>query len=365
MQKETNRQILVDAREFTTGRLTGIGRVIEGLIDALAESDSVDKIILAVFDPKAIPWRLRNRQKIEAERVPASFLKSEKALSNLSKDGMKLFISPYPKLPLFGVHCRTVNMIHDVLDLTHPAYRRRIKALFDGYRLKKALRSADLTWYVSSWSLEETNRYAGFTGNDARVRYNGLDDTFTPNKGKNEEETLDKYQLKPGYVLSLSNGLPHKNLGVILEIVDQVKRKIVFAGVPAKNQPHWKSKYPGARNIWINYVAEEDLPAILRGAFCLLQPSTAEGYGYPPLEAMACGIPAIVSDIPVLRETTGGNGLLADPGNPASWLDAIESLEETNLYHEKINRGLNWTKAFRGRSAWTKHIADIEELMYY
>ena len=63
---------------------------------------------------------------------------------------MKPFLNPYPKLPLFGVHCPSINMIHDVLDLTHPAYKGRIKILFDGYRLKRALIKADLTWYVLS-----------------------------------------------------------------------------------------------------------------------------------------------------------------------------------------------------------------------
>lgn len=366
IEEITFRNVLVDAREFTLGRLTGIGRVIEGLIDALTESDAVDKIILAVFNPKAIPFKLKDREKIEPKKVPAFFLKSKKALSSLSKDGIKLFIRPYPKLPLlFELHCLAINMIHDVLDLTHPAYRKRIKAFFDAYRLKKALKRADLTWYVSSWSLEETNRYAASTGNNAKVKHNGLDDTFTPNKGKNDEETLAKHQLKPGYVLALGNGLPHKNLGVIIEVTDQVRRKVVFAGVSMKYQKYWRLKYPKTSSIWISHVTQEDLSAIIRGAFCLVQPSTAEGYGYPPLEAMACGIPAIVIDIPVLKETTGENGLLADPCDPSSWMDAIDSLEEANLYHVKINQGLNWTKAFKGRSAWTKHIADIEELMYY
>jgi glycosyltransferase involved in cell wall biosynthesis len=363
MLKTLNRRILVDVREFTPRRLTGIGRVLEGLIDALAESNSVDNIILAVFGLNAIPLKLRERKKIESREVPASFLKSEMALSDLSKDKIKLFISPYPKFPLFGVYCPKINMIHDVLDLTHPAYKKRIKALFDGYRLRKALRAADCTWYVSSWSLEETRKYAGFVGENPKVRYNGIDESFTPTKKENEDKILDKYQLRPGYVLVLGNGLPHKNLGMILEIANQVKRDIVFAGVLMKNQAHWKSRYPEARTIWISHVAEEDLSAIIRGAFCLVQPSTAEGYGYPPLEAMACGIPAVVSNIPVLKETTGGNALLADPVDPSAWLDAIRSLEKPDHHQLLVHKGLNWVERYKGRSAWRKHISDIEQMM--
>jgi glycosyltransferase involved in cell wall biosynthesis len=361
--KTLNRRILVDAREFTPGRLTGIGRVLEGLVDALTESNSVENIILAISELNAIPLKLRARKKIEPREVSASFLKSEMALSDLSKDDIRLFISPYPKLPLFGTYCPKINMIHDVLDLTHPAYRKRIRVLFDGYRLRKALRAADRTWYVSSWSLEETRKYAGFIGENPKVRYNGIDETFTPIKKENEDEILDKNKLRPGYVLALGNGLPHKNLAVILEIANQFKRDIVFAGVMMKNQTHWKSRYPEARPTWITHVKQEELPPIIRGAFCLVQPSTEEGYGYPPLESMACGIPTIVSDIPVLRETTGGNALLADPMNPSAWLDAIRSLEKPDHYKLLVHKGLNWVGRYKGRSAWAKHISDIEEMM--
>ena len=361
--KTTSRKMLVDAREFTPRRLTGIGRVIEGLVDALTESNTVDKIILAVFDPTIVPPGLKNRRKIEMKKVPSSFFKSEMALSNLSREGINLFLSPYPKLPFFGIHCLSINMIHDVLDLTHPAYRRRIKVVFDGYRLKRALRQADLTWYVSSWSLDETKRFAGFTGNNPKVRFNGIDETFTPKGAQNEEEIFAKYRLEPGFILAVGNGLPHKNLGAVLEIADQVRREFVFVGVSKENQIRWKSRYPKAKAIWISHVTQEDLPTIIRKAFCLVQPSTEEGYGYPPLEAMASGVAAIVSNIPVLVETTGRCTLTADPYDPRTWLEAMEALENESVYQERAERGLKWVKPLRGRKGWQRHVSDIENLI--
>ena len=74
-------KILIDAREFVVGKLTGIGRVIECLVDVLAESNSVENIILAVFEQNAVPSKLKNRQKIRTKNVSASFLKSEKILN--------------------------------------------------------------------------------------------------------------------------------------------------------------------------------------------------------------------------------------------------------------------------------------------
>jgi len=362
LNKGIDKQILVDGREFTPRRLTGIGRVIEGLINALAERDTV-KIILAVFDPDAVPSRLKNRQRIKIKKVPASFLKSERALSVLTRDKISLFFSPYPKLPLFGTHCHTINMVHDVLDLTHPAYKKRIKTFFDSFRLKRALQKSDLTWYVSNWSLEETRKYAGFTGKNPRVRYNGIDEKFTPNRGDNDFRILEKYRIKPDYILVLGNGLPHKNLGVLLEITHELNKQMVFAGVSTKNQAYWRSRYPGEKAVWISHIQDQDLPSIIRGAYCLAQPSTMEGYGYPPLEAMACGVPTVVSDIPVLKETTGDCALTADPVKPWNWLAAINSLENQDLYQLQKRKALDWTESLRGKSAWAKHISDIKEMI--
>ena len=117
--------------------------------------------------------------------------------------------------------------------------------------------------------------------------------------------------------------------------------------------------YPEAEAIWVSHVQEEDLPAILRNAFCLAQPSTAEGYGYPPLEAMACGVPAVISDISVLIETTGGCALTADPSDAARWLELIGRLEEKAFHDAQVEKGLEWIGPLQGAGAWDNHVADI------
>ena len=157
--------------------------------------------------------------------------------------------------------------------------------------------------------------------------------------------------------------MPHKNLAAVLEIADQVRRDFVFVGVSKKNQVRWTSRHPEARAIWINHVTQEDLPAVMRGAFCLVQPSTEEGYGYPPLEAMACGVPAVVSNIPVLVETTGRCGLTADPYDSNTWKEAVDTLEDKSIYQEQVMKGLEWVEPLRGRNGWQKHVSDIEGIL--
>lgn len=356
------RNVLIDGREFVQGRKTGIGRVLEGLVDSLAVTHFAGKIFLAVQNAGSVPLKLKGFENIHLEIIPRSFLASEKALSNLTEKA-DLHISPYPKLPIFGCHCPCIHTIHDVLDLTHPVYKKRFKVFFDTYRLKKALNKANLTWYDSSWSMQETKRLVRFAGRSPRVRFPGISDRFRSSKNGPEDQVISKYGLDSGYILVIGNGLPHKNLGVLLSISDQISGKLVFAGVAQKNQSLWNKQYPNAKAKWIEYVDDEHLPALISGAFCLAQPSTAEGYGYPPLEAMACGVPAVVSDIPVLNETTEGNALVATTSDAQSWIDAFRALENKNLYRDQVNKGLQWVKPLLGRKGWNKHLADIKELL--
>ena len=362
-EKQPIRRILVDAREFADSRLTGIGRVLEGLVSALAETNIVSDILLAVGAAHSLPFRLQDLSKAKTVQLPLSFLKSEKVLSDLTRNNIDLFISPYPKLPLFGCYAKAAHIIHDILDLTHPAYKKRLKVYFDGWRLKKALKRADLTWYDSIWSQKETRKFAGRIGKRPRVRYPGIDDAFSPEKSLDDEAALERYSLEPGYVLVIGNGLPHKNLGVILEVMDRIPRKIVFVGVQDKNRLYWKSRYPGESATWISHVQEGDLPSLVRAAFCLAQPSTAEGYGYPPLESMACGVPAIVSNIPVLFETTGSIALYADPYDPRLWMESFNALERDEVRRAQVEKGLKWVEPLKGSRGWQGHISDIEELV--
>jgi len=355
--------LIVDAREFREKRMTGIGRVLLGLISAMVEKKIFNRVLLTVTDRRFIPFRLTESDVIVSEYVPKSFLRAEKFLTNMTKNSNRIYLSPYPKLPLFGCHCPAVHIIHDVLDLTHDHYRKRTKAIFDKIRLKMALKRADLTWYDSLWSMEETEKLTGFTGKKPRVRYLAISEKFNPENETDKEAVLYQYGLQPGYILILGNGLPHKNLEVVLRISKEMKRKLVFVGVTSKNQAYWKIRCPDADAVWIEYVEEEQLTRIIKSAFCLAQPSTDEGYGYPPLEAMACGIPTVVSKIPILIETTGGNSFQANPSDPKQWLEAFAALEDLETHTEYSEKGLKWVEAFRGRKGWRHHVNDIAELL--
>lgn len=337
--------------------------MLEGLVESVANSGIASEVCLAAYSKESIPLSLRRSQRLKIFELHESFLSSERALSGLTREKETVFVSPYPKLPLLGCYCVSVHTVHDILDLTHAAYRKRVKALFDAYRLKVALRKADLTWYDSVWSREETRRYFGSVGKNPRVRYPALSETFTPGGSGSGGEILQKHNLSPGYILALGNGKPHKNLGLLLSLSRHIHRELVFVGVPQQNRRYWASVHPNESAIWIEQVSEPDILILMQNAFCLAQPSTAEGYGYPPLEAMACGVPAVVSNIPVLVETTGGNAITVDPHKPQEWVDAFQALEDYTRNQAHVQRGFNWVVSLKGRKGWQGHISDLEDLL--
>lgn len=358
-----SRTILIDARELNANRISGIGRVLTGLIVALSESRIADRVELAAPSKTGFPEEVRDRKNIRIVEIRSPFVEFERTLSRMTRRDGNLYISPYPKLPLFGCHCRSIHTIHDVLDLTHFSYRKRIRRYFDLFRLRKALKSANITWYDSETSCVETQKLTGLSGADPRVRYPGIGGAFPGTPMGNREAVLNRYGLEKGYILILGNGLPHKNPGVLLKVSNQLKRDLVMVGVSIDRQRYWQRRFPQAGARWFEGIDEADLPTIVASAFALAQPSYAEGYGYPPLEAMACGTPAIVSRIPVLVETTGGNALTAHPDAPEDWLAAIKSLEDESLYRDYVKQGIEWVARFQGTEAWNPYISDIEELL--
>ncbi len=94
-------------------------------------------------------------------------------------------------------------------------------------------------------------------------------------------------------------------------------------------------------------VADEDLPAYYAGAACLVLPSHYEGFGFPPLEAMACGCPAIVSSAGALPEIAGDATLVVDPRDPPALAGAIELvLTDDAVRRELVDRGLRRARSF-------------------
>ena len=182
----------------------------------------------------------------------------------------------------------------------------------------------------------------------------GVTNIFKPSYQHDLHYVKEKYNLPEFYLLFAGRLNARKNIrGLIksLRFLDDKNISLVIVG-----EENWKA--PGIneilaqqeirkRIIFTGFVPDNELAAIyaMAKAFCF--PSFAEGFGLPPLEAMASGIPVIVSDTTSMPEVCNHAALFIDPGNPKNIADQVNSLlKNKTLYEQKKREGLEWSRQY-------------------
>jgi len=163
-----------------------------------------------------------------------------------------------------------------------------------------------------------------------RVAYPGIGREFGP--------AGERARLERPYVLSVATLEPRKNLGTLLEALQLgAELELAVAGGAGWGQ---RPELMGARVSRLGFVSDERLAALYRGAEVFVYPSRFEGFGIPVLEAMASGVPCVVSSHPSLDEACGDAAVRVDPESPESIADGIgraraqrEALVERGLGH--------------------------------
>jgi glycosyltransferase involved in cell wall biosynthesis len=153
-----------------------------------------------------------------------------------------------------------------------------------------------------------------------------LDDVLGPASEAAVAEVRARLGLEQPYALMVGWADPRKDLATAVAahqaVVADAPHDLVLAG--AAHPSFAPVRVPESATIRrVGYVDDPDLVALLTGAAVLLYPSRYEGFGLPPLEALACGTPAVAGDIPALRESTAGLVRLVSPGDVAGWTEAL------------------------------------------
>jgi glycosyltransferase involved in cell wall biosynthesis len=170
---------------------------------------------------------------------------------------------------------------------------------------------------------------------------------------------MEKYQIKRDFILYVGTLEPRKNLKGIIQAYNYSRAKDDFLLVLAGGKG-WKYKHIFRlvnqlklqdRVVFCGYMPDSDLPALYNSASVFVYPSFYEGFGLPPLEAMACGTPVIVSDTTSLPEVTGDAGIYVDPFDIEQISVSIDTvLSDVKLCRTLRERGLMRAKLF----SWEK-----------
>ncbi len=268
---------------------------------------------------------------------------------------------PYIIHPL-GTRIPRVVTVHDLIPLWLPhELPNKGRQWLYRFALRISISGARALLMPTRHVADAVRGGLGFKGTVAVTPY-GVDPIFRPQGDPGA--VLSQYSLQPGYLLCVSSHRPHKNLLFLLEVHQQVVQAapcpptlvVIGSRGPSTPQLLRAVKTLGLRDRvrFLEWVPEGHLPAFYSGAKLFLFPSLMEGFGFPPLEARACGSPALVSDIPAMRENHGPGSLLLPPADRDAWVQAIVHLLQDPAKREEMAAGaaeglktLTWERTAR------------------
>lgn len=224
---------------------------------------------------------------------------------------------------------RQVLTLHDAASLDHPEWFERKFALWYNFLLPRLVRKVRAVITVSNFSKERIVRLTGVEPDRVHIIPNGVEPRFRPADPITVQRARKKFDLEDPYILYVGSLEPRKNLKILLEAwslgdFDGATLAVVGAGGHLFAKTQLGSIPEGV--LLLGRVEDEVLPALYSGAAGFVYPSIYEGFGLPPLEAMACGTPVAVSDIPVHRELFGPRATYFDPFNPEELSESLDLL---------------------------------------
>jgi glycosyltransferase involved in cell wall biosynthesis len=236
---------------------------------------------------------------------------------------------------------------------------------------KKAARIAT----VSEYSRQDLLDIYKLSPEKVVVTYNGVESSFTPQPSvPNEAEAVRKrFGVSRDFLLAVGSLQPRKNLVRLIRAYARLRSEredfrpqLVIVGrklwLASEIFDEVKRQRWADDVILTGYVADEDLPALYRAARAFVYPSLFEGFGLPPLEAMASGTPVVTSDVSSLPEITGDAALLIDPNDERALANAlIEIMNNDRLRAELREKGIAQAKKFTWREAAEKTLRLYKE----
>lgn len=362
--------ISFDVQPLISDNMSGIGYCQAGLVGEMVKSHPEDRYLYEYFSRKDHEVK-RNRLKAYMhencdinESHFSGFL--YRCIMNMIPVPYSLFFGKKSELTHFFnyiippfVHGKKVVTIHDMVVKAYPeTVRFRTKHLLNT-GMKKSMKRADVIITDSEFSKSEIEKYFPQYSHKVQVVYCGVNsDKFYPVEDKSVVEKVKRsLDIEGEYFLYLGTIEPRKNLERLIEAYslllkkdENVPRLVMAGGKGWLNSNIYQKVVELKLEKYVQftkYIPDEDLCPLINGATAFVFPSIYEGFGMPPLEAMACGVPVVCSKEASLPEVVGDCAVMTDAYDPQSIADGMYRIYSDKALAEELRiRGLQRAKEF-------------------
>ena len=258
----------------------------------------------------------------------------------------------------------TVATVYDLQHRELPELFTRAERTYRRWAYEGAARRADLVITTSEYSRGRLVEIAGIPADRVVSVLMGIDvDRFRPEPGPADATLAERLSLPERYVVYPANLWPHKNHDLLVDALAQVEDRDLHLVLTGQHYGRGDTLRERARRMGVEgrvhhlgFLAADDVPALYRGASAMIFPSLYEGFGSPPLEAMACGCPVASSTRGSLAEVIGGAALTFDPESVEEIAASIARLAEDQELRSRLREaGLARASGFTWEAAARRH----------
>lgn len=250
--------------------------------------------------------------------------------------------------------CASVVTFHDMTFFLYPNLHTRLKRIFFPGMMRLSARSADAIIAVSESTRRDAMRILNVPADRIHTIHSGISPLFRPLADRTALESCRlRYNLPEAFILYVGTVEPRKNLPLLIRAYAALAQTIAAPQLVIVGRNGWmyeevyhlvKALQLGERIRFTGYIPGEDLPIVYNLAQIFVYPSLYEGFGFPPLEAMACGTPVITTAVSAMEEGVGDAGLLTPPGDETGLTLAMRRLlEDPDLRRSLSEQG--WRRA--------------------
>jgi len=273
----------------------------------------------------------------------------------IRKDTLDLFHYTDHAMSLVQRKCPVVITVHDIAFIRFPDLLNKSRQIYKKYILSLSVKKADIIIAVSHSTKRDIIEFFKVDEKKIKVIHHGVESKFRPISNVEGYRTMNNLPKK--MILNIGTLEPRKNVVTLIRAFKRLQEKgfkshiLVIAGergwLYKKIFEEIKSSGLQQSIRVLGVVSDEELPLLYNCADLFVYPSLYEGFGLPPLEAMACGIPIITSNTSSLPEVVGNVGILVDPNDIESLSDEMyRVLKDDKLMHQMSRDGLKRSKMF-------------------